>query len=168
MAGLAAGLLLVSTAVALVGFEALCAATGSSEAGSPGRLHGRPSWTAYYRAVVLKGMLPQLVVALPLHPWLRRLRRRQASPALVDEAAHPGPWTRSVETFVLATLAYCLVAPTLLTMDWPGWPALHMLGAAQRIGTYLGMTTVVTLAIRLASRWIPAVRDTRHANGEPT
>jgi hypothetical protein len=108
-------------------------------------------WTVYYRAVVLKGMLPQLLLALALHPWLRRYRRRKAGPLQRAEAAQPGPGALWIETFVVASVAYCAVAPALLTIDWPGWPALHMRGGAERLGTYVGMTTVVTTAIRGAA-----------------
>lgn len=147
-AGLAVLLLLAGVAGPLWGWHELRALDDPAGASTADDAFG-----VYYRSVVLKGMLPQLLLALPLHPWLRRFRRRHAGPALADEAARPGDLALHVETFVLATLAYCAVAPTLLAADWPDWPALHMRGPGERIGTYLGMTTAVTLAIRLAARW---------------
>ncbi len=139
----AVALLLVGTAVPIATLGVVGALVASNDAAGT-------SWWTYYRVVVLKGMLPQLLVALPLHPLLRRYRRRHAGPAQAAEAARPGTWARLVETFVLASLAYCAVAPTLLVVAWPGWPALRMSGPAEQIGSYLGMTCLVTLAIRLA------------------
>lgn len=115
-------------------------------AGTPG--------AGWYRAVVLEGMVPQLVLTALLHPWLRRYRRRRAGRAQAEEAAHPGPGALFVETFVIASLAYCAVAPTLLSRGGPGWPALRMEGPAEQLGTYLGMTTTVTAAIRLSAAWL--------------
>jgi hypothetical protein len=132
--------------VLLVGAAGAAALVAHWVAGAPG--------AAWYRAVVLKGMVPQLVLTALLHPWLRRYRLRRAGPAHAREAAHPGPGTLVVETFVIASLAYCAVAPTLLSSDWPGWPALRMDGPAEQLGTYLGMTTTVTAAIRLPAAWL--------------
>ena len=101
--------------------------------------------TLYYRVVVLKGLLPQLGLTLALVPALRRFRVRRATPAHAREAAAPGPVSLLLECTIMSSLAYCAVAPFLLTVDLPGWPALRMLEPAQKIGTFLAMTAVVAV-----------------------
>ncbi|MFP6641473.1 MAG: hypothetical protein VCC04_14610 [Myxococcota bacterium] len=101
--------------------------------------------TLYYRVVVLKGLLPQLGLTLALLPALRRFRVRRATPAHAREAAAPGPASRLLECTVMSSLAYCAVAPFLLSVNLPGWPALRMVEPAQKIGNFLLMTAVVAL-----------------------
>jgi len=158
-AGLGAALLLVVTGLGLLVQHGVAAVRGvpAPAAADAGR--------AWLRAVVIKGLLPQLALTTLLHPWLRAWRRRHAGPAHVAEAEHPGAFALAVETYVVASLAYCAVAPSLLTVGWAGWPALHMAGPVEQLGTYVGMTATVTLALRGAATWLGRRRPGRTGPG---
>ena len=99
----------------------------------------------YYKAVVIKGLLPQLALTLAFMPLLRRFRVRRASPAHAREAATPGAGSLFLECFIMSALAYSTVVPFLLTLELPGWPALRMVDPSQQIGNFLAMTLGVTL-----------------------
>lgn len=107
----------------------------------------------YYRVVVFKGLLPQLVLTLALLPVLRRFRVRRTTPAHAREAADPGPGSHLLECAVMASLAYTAVIPFLVSMNLPGWPALRITEPTQKIGNFLAMTAVVALVA-----WWPRVR----------
>lgn len=126
---------------------------------------GRASVVAkiYYKVVVVKGLLPQLVLTLLLHPLVRRLRVRWATVATREEALSPSRGALLLELLVVSALAYTAVAPWLLTMDYEGWPALTMTTDAQQITTFVGMSATCALAA-----WLPRlVLDGRsHAPGD--
>ena len=107
--------------------------------------HSGANPSLYYKAVVIKGLLPQLALTLAFIPLLRRFRIRKAGPAHTQEAAAPGAGILFVECFIMAALAYSAVVPFLLNLDLPGWPALRMIDPSQRIGNFLAMTLGVTL-----------------------
>jgi hypothetical protein len=99
----------------------------------------------YYKAVVIKGLLPQLGLTLAFMPLLRRFRVRRAGPAHTREAANPGAGSLFLECLIMSALAYSAVVPFLLTLELPGWPALRMVDPSQRIGNFLAMTLGVAL-----------------------
>lgn len=96
----------------------------------------------YFRVVFFKGLLPQLWLALAAWPLLRR-----AWPDL-----ERGGMRRLAGLGVAALLAYALVAPLLLSADWPGWPALQMRNSSHQIGTALGCVVGVVLAAGAGAR----------------
>jgi len=158
-AGLAAALLLAGGAALAWTADAL----GAVSTARPGT--GPAPSVGYYRAVVLKGLVPQLVLTVLLHPALRRFRVRQAGRAHREEAEAPGGGALFVETFVVASLAYCVVAPLGLGVAWPGWPALSMEGPAEQLGTYVGMTAAVSAAMRGAAHGLERLRGPRRGAG---
>ena len=113
----------------------------------------------YFKVVVIKGLLPQLLLTLGFLPLLRRFRVRKASRAHAQEAAHPGAATLFVECFIMAALAFSAVVPFFLNLDLPGWPALRMVDAEQRIGTFAAMTVGVTFLV-----WWPRWRGSQHVS----
>ena len=122
---------------------------------------GASNPTLYYKVVVIKGLLPQLLLTLAFLPLLRRFRVRKAGPAHVREAANPGAGSLLLECFIMATLAFSAVAPFFLNLELPGWPALRMIDANQRIGTFLTMTLGVTFLV-----WWPRWRQPRKSEPE--
>lgn len=120
------------------------------------------SATLYYKVVVLKGLLPQLLITLALHPLLRRFRVRRATRAHLQAATTPDAGSLLLECAIMAALAYCAVAPFLLTVDLPGWPALHMIDAEQRIGNFVFMTAAVGILV-----WWPLWRSRAKSPVEP-
>lgn len=130
--------------------------------------HAGTNPALYYKAVVIKGLLPQLALTLAFIPLLRRFRVRRASPAHAREAATPGAGSLFLECFIMAALAYSAVVPFLLTLELPGWPALRMVDPSQRIGNFLAMTLGVTLLA-----WWPlwqkqSARESDKRSGEGT
>lgn len=101
----------------------------------------------YFKVVVIKGLLPQTLLTLGFLPLLRRFRVRKASRAHAKEAANPGAGTLFLECFIMAALAFSAVVPFFLNLELPGWPALRMVDAEQRIGTFIAMTLGVTLLV---------------------
>ena len=101
----------------------------------------------YFKVVVIKGLLPQLLLTLGFLPLLRRFRVRKASRAHAQEAAHPGAGTLFLECFIMAALAFSAVVPFFLNLELPGWPALRMVDAEQRIGNFLAMTLCITVLV---------------------
>ena len=101
----------------------------------------------YFKVVVIKGLLPQLILTLLFLPLLRRFRVRKAGRAHAREAARPGAGSLLLECFIMAALAFSAVVPFFLNLDLPGWPALRMVDAEQRIGTFVAMTLGVTFLV---------------------
>lgn len=120
------------------------------------------SATLYYKVVILKGLLPQLLITLALHPLLRRFRVRRATRAHLQSATTPDAGSLLLECIIMAALAYCAVAPFLLTVDLPGWPALHMVDAEQRMGNFVFMTVAVAVLV-----WGPLWRSRGKAPVQP-
>ena len=103
----------------------LGAYTGSIERG----LSSQVLASTYFRVVLFKGLLPQLLLALALHATLGRpLPRLQTLPRLALAVA----------------LSYAIVAPLLLTADLPGWPALQLQTWSHHLGTGALMIAGVT------------------------
>lgn len=100
----------------------------------------------YFRVVLVKGLLPQLVLALALWALLRR-----AWPGVERSFA-----TRAVGLAGLGLAAYAVVAPLLLSADLPGWPALQMRTLEHQIATafqsVIGVVAAALLGRRLCTR----------------
>jgi hypothetical protein len=153
-AGLAAALLCVGADLVVAVLRLLGATPGvDPDASAP--------TTAAYRVVLLKGLLPQLAGTVLVHPWLRRYRVTHAGRAHAHEARRPGGGTLLVETTVVASLAYCAVAPTLLATAWPGWPALRLAGPAAQLGAYVVLTAAVAGTLRASATWVERRGATR-------
>ncbi len=120
---------------------------GASLFGSEGPAGAGSMATLYYKVVFLKGLLPQLLLTLAFMPLIRRFRIRRATAAHAQEANQPGPASLFIECFIMAALAYCAVAPFLLTVEIPGWPALRMIDANQRMGNFLAMTASIAALV---------------------
>ncbi|MBW2271643.1 MAG: hypothetical protein JRG96_00125 [Deltaproteobacteria bacterium] len=125
--------------------------TGGHALGAMGDASTRQSQLAlvtYYRVVALKGLLPQLLLVLALWPVACRLlpfaesSRRGLAGALA----------------IVASLAFALVAPALLTSELAGLPALRMRGPRDAVFSFLLMTAAVTLAALVPRLLIPALR----------
>ncbi len=146
---LSVSLLVVGSGAVIFGFHLLAMAIGAFEE----RAHGQIPIAIYYRVIVLKGLLPQLLLTLALHPLARRARVRWATPATRPEAVAPSRLALLRELFVVSALAYCAVAPFLLTVDYSSAPALQMTTAGQQITTFVLMTGLTGLAA-----WLPRLR----------
>jgi len=109
----------------------------------------------YFRVVFVKGLLPQLLLALAFWPALRRLC----------------PWAErsrsgmAVGLALAAGLAYAIVAPLLLTVEYAGWPALQMRSLYHHVGSASLMTGAVVLAGLVARLVVPGLRP--RADSEP-
>ena len=66
---------------------------------------------------------------------------------------------------LVAGLAYAVVAPLLLTAEYPGWPALQMRGLYHHVGSGVLMTAAVVLAGLVARLVVPGLRS--RAGSEP-
>jgi hypothetical protein len=141
-------LLLVGSAVLVLGLYLATLVMGALQ--QPPR-DPLPALT-YYQAVVLKGLLPQLLLTLALHPLVRRARVRWATPATRPEAAAPDRSALLLELLIVSALAYCAVAPFLLTVELGAWPALQMTTSGQQVTTFVLMTGSSGLAA-----WLPLV-----------
>jgi len=143
--------LLASTGLLLLGFALVVAAVyllmvvlGNVEP-SDLRLQ-QTAAVVYFRVIFLKGLLPQLLLTLALWPALSRIL----------------PWAARGRAGLLgglaiaAALAYAVVAPLLLTTEWPIGPALRMEGPGDQLGTALLMSGAVALAA-----FIPRLRSLR-------
>jgi hypothetical protein len=101
----------------------------------------------YYRVIIAKGLAPQLLLTLIFHPLLRRwLERSRGTQSPVPS----GEWVRLALLAVSSALAYCVVAPFLLTVEMPMWPALQMKSLGNHAGSFFGMTGATTLCA-----WLP-------------
>jgi uncharacterized membrane protein YcfT len=156
-----AALWLVSASVLLLaGFASIVTAmyflglaTGSI---APGQTEmAQKIMKTYFRVVFFKGLLPQLLLALAFWPALRRLC----------------PWVErsrsgmAVGLALAAALAYAVVAPLLLTAEYPDWPALQMHGLYHHVGSGVLMTGAVVLAGLVARLVVPGLRP--RADSEP-
>jgi hypothetical protein len=106
--------------------------------------------TTYFRVVFVKGLLPQLVVALALWPLLRRLL-----PGVERNTARV-----AAGLALVGLLAYAVVAPLLLTAHLPGWPALQMKSTYHHVGTAT-LSVAAVVAAGLAGRWVAYRRRAR-------
>jgi hypothetical protein len=122
----------------MVGFYSIGLATDSWS--SPGE--AQLILTLYYKVVVVKGLLAQLLLALPIWWGLRRLG--------LWGAASQGRLRLGLELLAAATVAYCVVAPLLLSVEFEHWPALSMPSWSNRIVNLLMMSPAVAFAA-----WLP-------------
>jgi hypothetical protein len=99
----------------------------------------------YARVVLLKGLLPQLLLALLLWPLLDRIfsLQRWGKRGLVLGLA------------ASAALALFFVIPGLLMLDFKELPAVKFRSSANLIVSALEMTAAVTVALLLPRRWLP-------------
>lgn len=126
-------LLLLGFGAAVLGVYALGVWLGAPGAGSAPNV---TMLAVYFRVVLFKGLLPQLLLALALWPLLRR-----GLPGLARRAPAAG--------LALAALAaYAVVAPLLLSVELPGWPALQMRSSFHHLSTAL-----LSLAAVVAAAW---------------
>jgi hypothetical protein len=96
----------------------------------------------YFKVVIVKGVLAQLLLAIPIH-WMlaQRLAERRGGPLLA--------WG------VATTLAYMVVSPLLLSRAFENWPALEMVTLGQHLATLTLMVGATTACGRIAERWTP-------------
>jgi hypothetical protein len=102
----------------------------------------------YYRVVVFKGLLPQLLLSLAIWPLACRLL----------PFATQGRKGLTAALAIVAGLAFAVVVPTLLTSEFAGLPALRMRGIRDIAFSFALMTFVVTFAALLPRLLIPALR----------
>jgi hypothetical protein len=127
-------LLAVGFAVAVAGFYLLAVAGAGSDATLA---EPRQALTlTYFRVVFVKGLLPQLLLALALWPLLVRVRPR-------FDASRSA---RLLGLSLAAALAYAVVAPLLLTVEFPGWPAFQLRSLYHHLGTATLNTAAVVAA----------------------
>jgi hypothetical protein len=149
-AAVSVALLLFGAAGVIFAFYLLASALGAFKDTGQAQI----ALSVYYKVVVLKGLLPQLLLALALHPLVRRARIRGATVATRSEAVSPGRLALLIELAVVAALAYAAVGPFLLTADVAGWPALQMKSAGQHTATFVLMTGITALAAWLPRVWM--------------
>jgi len=97
----------------------------------------------YARVVLVKGLLPQLALALLLGAVLGRVPRLagRGGRALLRAALAAG-------------LAALVVAPTLMPLDLPTLPAVKFRGPGNFAATVLEMSAAVALALVLPEWWL--------------
>jgi hypothetical protein len=105
-----------------------------------------PGLAACYRLILFKGLLPQLVLVLAL--WLPL--------SLRWPTARTSPPRRLLAICFVATVAYGLVAPLLLTTNFDGLPALQMNRLSDHASTAALMIAAVSLAM-----WLSTLRRRR-------
>jgi hypothetical protein len=134
----ACALLLLTSggALLMVGLYALGLATGAWKVPAEAKL----VLTIYYKVVVVKGLAPQLLLSLLIWPLLRKLRS-------AEDAGRLRLW---LELLAAAALAFCVVAPLLLSVDFEHWPALSMPGWGSRLANLVMMSIAVA-----AAAWLP-------------
>jgi len=135
-AACALALLMSGGALLMVGFYYLGLFTGSWKVPAEAKL----VLTIYYKVVVVKGLVPQLLLALLIWPALRALRPAQDA----------GRWRLWLEFLAAGALAFCLTAPLLLSADFEHWPALSMPGWGSRLANLALMSGAVAMAA-----WLP-------------
>jgi len=97
----------------------------------------------YARVMLVKGLLPQLWIALALWPVLgRRLLRRLG-----------GRLGEGVGLLACAALAGLVVLPTLLLADLPGLPAVRFRDLGNALATLAETSAAVVAALWLARAW---------------
>ena len=64
-------------------------------------------------------------------------------------------------------MAYAVVAPLLLSAEYPGWPALQMRGLYHHLGSAALMTGAVVLAGLAARLAVPGLRPRADSNPRP-
>jgi hypothetical protein len=106
----------------------------------------RTALSVYGRVVLVKGVLPQLWIALALASWLE-----QRAPDLARSRAR-----RAGLFGACAGLAGLLIASTLLRADIPGSPRVVFSGPLNFVRAWLEMTAAVSAAM-----WLPRARSTR-------
>ena len=111
----------------------------------------------YFRVVFFKGLLPQLVLALALWPALRRFL----------PGAERSRTAMAVCLAFAGGLAYAVVAPLLLTAEYPGWPALQVRGLYHHVGSAVLMTGAVVLAGLMGRLFVPGLRPSANSNPRP-
>lgn len=132
-------LLFVGFASVVLGMYGLGVIVAGDEARS---LVDRVMTAIYFRVILFKGLLPQLLLALCLWPLLLR----------VWPAVEEGRAQRIAGLALLAGLAYAVVAPLLLSVELPGWPALQMRSVSHHLGTALLSVAGVVAAALLGHR----------------
>jgi hypothetical protein len=116
----------------------------------------RQALEVYARLLTVRGLLPQLWIALPLGALLERLFR---SPAR----------TRAGRALLLAAaagVAGLFAAAVLLPAKLPGAPRVVFTGPANFASTWLEMTAAVTAAALLPRLAWPAARDATATRAE--
>lgn len=97
----------------------------------------------YARVVLVKGLLPQLWIALALWPVLGRALARRLR----------GRAGEALGLLACATLAGLVVLPTLLVADLPGLPAVRFRDLGNAAATLAETTAAVAAALWLARWW---------------
>ena len=105
----------------------------------------------YARVVLLKGLLPQLAIALALWPVLDRLFafQRRGRMGLVAGLT------------LSALLAALIVAPTLLPLNLDSLPAVKFRSVGNFVASVLEMTAAVATATLLPRLLLPGLRAQR-------
>jgi hypothetical protein len=111
----------------------------------------RMALTLYGRLVLVKGVLPQLWIALALATLLER-----RAPALGHGRAR-----RAALFGACAAVAGLLIASTLLRADIPGSPRVVFTGPLNFVRTWLEMSVAVTAAM-----WLPRARAQGHRDAQ--
>jgi hypothetical protein len=112
-------------------------------ASSPEAAELRQALEVYGRLVILRGLLPQLWLTLPLAAGLERI-----APGFARSGAR-----RTLALAIAAGAAGLLVASTLLRLQLPGAPRVVFTGPLNFAFTWLEMTAGVVAAV-LAARWL--------------
>ncbi len=142
---------LVSTLLLSLGFlgyvylASVVASHNLVEAQAIGRM--QEVLVVYARTLLVKGLLPQLAIALLLWVPLDRL----LSSRLISSRA-PGGLSKLiliVGIFVCAAVGNAIVVPTLLLVEHPGMPAVKFTGTWNVVRTFLEMTSAVAAAALL-------------------
>lgn len=131
----AVALLLIGTQALMHAMAALGTALGTFAPESD----PLPALAVYFRVVILKGLLPQVMLAFALCSIAARLLARSET--------HRLAWRRSAELAVASLAAFAVVAPLLLTRELHGMPAMVMTSASNVVWSAVLMTTATTACL---------------------
>jgi uncharacterized membrane protein len=116
---------------------------------------GQVALVIYARVVLVKGLLPQLALALLLGPAIARI------PALAGARGAPS----AARAILAAGVAALVVAATLMPLDLPSLPAVKFRGPGNFVATALEMTGAVAAALWIPERWLARRRARAAATG---
>lgn len=109
-----------------------------------------PALGFYYRVVMFKGLLPQLVLAFLLWSVAARVFGRSGR--------RVSRWRCTAELSLASLVAFTVVTPLLLTVEIQGLPALVMKTAGNVVWSAVLMTAATTVCLALPLALLPPAR----------
>ena len=139
-------LLLVSFSLVVGALYALMLGSSSLEPEKVGQL--QLMMTFYFRIVFIQGLLPGLLCALAIWPFVARLM----------PGVREGRGRLFLGLLLASALAYALVAPSLLTMQSGGAPGLRMQDASDQVASAIGVVGSVAVGAWLPRAFLSRLR----------